>query len=338
LYQPNNRFNSVFESLKESNANKFTVLGAKTDYAFVNKMTSGFKQEITNQTEDYQASLNTNYNTFIVEDLDFESFPPLQSSFGNATFSIPVETILYKKVGSVETQDPLLVTLETNGRREAVLFGENIWKWRAQSYLNTKSFNTFDNFIGKLVQYLASNKRRSRLNVDYESFYQGNTNVIVKAQFFNKNYEFDVKENLNISIKNKDTNETSTFPLILKGNNYQVDLSNLTAGAYDFTVKATNENISKSGSFQILEYNIEQQFLNANVTKLQQVATNTKANSYFIANTNTLINDLLKDERFATIQKSSKNVVPLIDFKYLLALLIFSLAIEWFLRKYNGLI
>ncbi|QRM90194.1 VWA domain-containing protein [Lacinutrix sp. WUR7] len=338
LYQPNNRFKPIFESLKKSNANKFLILGTKTDYAFVNKMTSDFKLDITNQTEDYQASLNTNYNTFIVDDLDFESFPPLKSSFGNATFSIPVETILNKKVGSVETQNPLLVTFETSSRREAVLFGENIWKWRAQSYLNTKSFNNFDNFIGKLVQYLASNTRRSRLNVDYESFYQGNTNVIVKAQFFNKNYEFDVKETLKITVKNKTTLETNTFPLILKGNNYQVDLSNLPAGGYDFTVKATNENISKSGSFQILEYNIEQQFLNANVTKLQQVATYTNGSSYFIANTNTLINDLLKDERFATIQKSSKNVVPLIDFKYLLVLLILSLAIEWFLRKYNGLI
>ena len=78
--------------------------------------------------------------------------------------------------------------------------------------------------------------------------------------------------------------------------------------------------------------------MNANVTKLQQVATNTKANSYFVANTDDLFQDLLKDERFATIQKSSKNVVPLIDFKYLLGLLILSLAIEWFLRKYNGLI
>ncbi|WP_452232188.1 VWA domain-containing protein [Lacinutrix sp. MEBiC02595] len=338
LYQPNNKFKSVFDYLKQDNTNKFMVLGTKTDYTFVNTITSDFKHDITKQTEDYQASLNTNYNTFIIDDLDFESFPPLQSSFGNATFSVPAETILFKKIGSLETQDPLLVTLETNNRREAILFGENIWKWRAQSYLNTKSFNNFDDFIGKMVQYLASNKRKNRLNVDYESFYQGNSNVIIKAQFFNKNYEFDVKEILNISVINKGTKATSTFPLILKGNNYQVDLSNLPAGDYSFSVKATNENISKSGVFQILEYNIEQQFLNANVTKLQQVAINTNASSYFIANTNTLINDLLKDERFAILQKSSKNVVPLIDFKYLLALLILSLALEWFLRKYNGLI
>ena len=46
----------------------------------------------------------------------------------------------------------------------------------------------------------------------------------------------------------------------------------------------------------------------------------------------------LKDERYLPIQKSSKNIVPLIDWKYLLFLIVLTLAIEWFLRKYNGLI
>jgi hypothetical protein len=338
LYQPNNKFKPIFEYLNTNNANRFVVLGSKTDYTFINTLNEDFKYDITSQTEEYQASQNMNYSTFIIDDLDFESFPPLKSAFGNTSFSIPVETILNKKLGNIDTQDPLLVTFETNNRREAILLGENIWKWRAQSYLNQKSFNNFDNFIGKIVQYLASNIRKSRLNLDYESFYQGHSNVSIKAQFFNRNYEFDAKESLNLIVTEKNTEATSTLPFILKGNNYQVDLNHLPPGDYRFTAKATNENISKSGVFQILEYNVEQQFLNADVKKLEQVATDTKGKSYFIENHANLFDDLLNDERFAIIQKSSKNVVPLIDWKYLLALIILSLALEWFLRKYNGLI
>jgi len=251
LYQPNNKFKSVFEHLNTNNTNRFVVLGSKTDYTFMNTISTDYKHDVTNQTEDYQASLNVNYSTFIIDDLDFESFPPLKSSFGNTSFSIPFETILSKKIGSIETVDPLLVTFETNSRREAILMGEGLWKWRAQSYLNQKTFNIFDNFIGKLVQYLASNIRKSRLNVEYESFYQGHTNVFLKAQFFNKNYEFDRKEALSISVKEKNTQITSKLPFILKGNNYQVDLSHLPAGDYNFSVKATRENMSKSGVIQI---------------------------------------------------------------------------------------
>ena len=156
--------------------------------------------------------------------------------------------------------------------------------------------------------------------------------------FFNKNYEFDAKANINIITKHKETDNETIVPFLLKNNNYQADLSGFPAGEYDYIVRANNGEVSISGAFQILDYNVEQQFLNANVTKLQQLATNSEGSSYFISNTENLITDLLNDSRYATIQKSTKNVVPLIDFKYLLALIVLSLALEWFIRKYNGLI
>lgn len=338
VYQPNNTFKDLFEALKLQNKNKFVIAGPKTDFKFLNAISKDYQHDITSQTEDYQPILNSNYSSFIVDDLDFESFPPLLANFGEPTFSVPFESILYKKVKSITTEEPLLVTFEANGRREAVLFGENIWKWRAQSFVNNKNFNAFDNFTGKLIQYLASNKRKNRLNLDYESFYQGSSNIIMSAQFFNKNYEFDVNENLNIIVTDKSNKTSKTIPFILKNNNYQVDLSVLPASDYSFTVKASSENISKSGNFKILEYNVEQQFLNANVSKLKTIAGQSNGASYFVSNYEALINDLAKDERYKPIQKSSKNSVPLIDWKYLLILIALTLAIEWFMRKYNGLI
>tara|TARA_R110000868_G_scaffold224768_5_gene476969 strand:- start:6674 stop:8707 length:2034 start_codon:yes stop_codon:yes gene_type:complete len=338
LYQPNNKFNNLFEVLNSENKNKFVIIGTKTDLNFLNRIEKNYQYEITQQLEDYQAELNLNYSPFIINAIDFESFPPLKSNYGSVNFTIPFQFILNKTVRGVSTKEPLLATFETNNRREAVLFGENIWQWRAQSYINSKSFNPFDDFIGKLVQYLASNKRKSRLDLEYEPFYNGSTNIIIKAQFFDKNYQFDSRETLSITLKDDILGEERVFPLILKNNNYQVDLSNLSPSRYSFTVKASGENISKSGNFQILEYNVEQQFLNANVTKLQQLATNSLGTSYFIDSTENLINDLLIDNRYIPIQKSNKNSLPLIDWKYLLILIALSLSTEWFLRKYNGLI
>ena len=160
--------------------------------------------------------------------------------------------------------------------------------------------------------------------------------MLVKAEFFDKNYVFNPKASLTISVKNSVSNETKTFPLILNHTNYQVDLSSLVPSEYTFTVTATNENISKSGSFKILEYDVEQQFLNADVAKLQQLAANGEGKSYFISNTSRLETDLLNDPRFVNIQKSATNSLPLIDWYYLLIIIAISLALEWFLRKYNG--
>ena len=338
LYQPNRKFKTVFDEIDALNKNRFIIIGPKTRLNFLNTITQNYSHSVTGQVENYLAELNVNYSPFLIEDIDFESFPPLLSHYGEVKFNVPHQSILSKTINGVSIAQSLLATFEVDERREAVLFGENIWQWRAQSYLNEKSFNSFDNFIGKLIQYLASNKKKSRLNLDYESFYTGNNSVIIKAEFFDKNYVFDKRETLNITITDKVSEQKSTFPLILKNNNYQVDLSSLPASEYSFVVSATNEKLFKSGNFQILEFHVEQQFLNASVTKLEQLATKSLGSSYFIENTDSVIYDLLNDKRFTPIQKSIKNTIPLVDWKYLLAIIVLSLAIEWFLRKYNGLI
>ncbi|MFC7444170.1 hypothetical protein C7H62_2487 [Mesoflavibacter sp. HG96] len=337
LYQPNNSFKQLFSALEEQNKNKWVISGLKTDWRFLNSVSKNYSFEITSQTEDYQANLNQNYNNFIVDDIDFESFPPLKSNFGTPNFNVPYQTILFKTVSGINTNQPLLATIDVNQRREAILFGENIWKWRAQNYLNSQQFTDFDNFIGKIVQYLASNKRKNRLLIDYKSFYNASDNITINAQFFNKNYEFDANANLTISIKNKESNALINRPLILKNNSYQVDLNGLDAGDYAFTI-ASSDNISSSANFQIIAYNVEEQFLNADVTKLQQIATNNNGKAYFVNQKNELLQDLLSNNKYLPILKTNKTTIPLIDWYYLLFIIALSLASEWFIRKYKGLI
>ena len=200
------------------------------------------------------------------------------------------------------------------------------------------SFNDFDNFLGKLVQYLSSNKKRNRINIDYKSFYNGNDDVIVSAQYFNKNFEFDDSAALTIVLKNNVDDSIREIPLLLSNGNYTVDLSGIASGSYNFTVKHNTESVAASGSFEVLEYNVEQQFLNADIDKLKSLANSSSGEAYFSGGLVDLINNLLADSRYQTIQKSTKNIVPLIDWKYLLGLIALSLFAEWFLRKYNGLI
>ena len=338
LYQPNNNFNLVLKEIKEQKINSFIISGTTTNWKLLNESQEYFKQTITNQTENYQPSLNRNYGTFIIENLDFNSFPPLKSEFGALQISVPHETLLYKTVNGITTEDILLATFEADNTKHAILNGEDIWRWRAQSYINTNSFNGFDEFINKLVQYLSSNKKRKRINIDYRSFYNGNDDVIISAQYFNKNFEFNNSASLSIVLKNKENDSLKEVPLLLNNGNYTVDLSGIEPGLYDFTVKHNSESVASSGSFQILEYNVEQQFLNADINKMWSLAKNSEGESYFASDFNNLIESLLSDKRYATIQKSTKNIVPLIDWKYLLGLIALSLFMEWFIRKYNGLI
>jgi hypothetical protein len=83
---------------------------------------------------------------------------------------------------------------------------------------------------------------------------------------------------------------------------------------------------------------VEQQFLNADVSKLRRIAQNTNGKAYFATQSNSLIQSLVENTNFQNIEKSEQKVVPLIDWKYLLAIIVLALAAEWFIRKYNGLI
>lgn len=338
LYQPNNNFSELFSILSKEKINTFIITGSITDWRFVNANQDFFTQEITNQYENYQPTLNTNYSIFTIDNITFNDYPPLNSNFGTLSFNVPSETILYKTINGISTETPLLSTFEVNGQKHALLNGDGIWRWRAQTFLDTDNFENFDNFIGKLVQYLSSNKKRNRINIDYKSFYRGNDNITITAQYFNKNYEFDANANLQIELKNTSDNSTTLLPLLLKNSSYVTNISGIAAGDYTFTVKNLDEPVSASGKFKVLDYNVEQQFLNANVAKLQSVASKSNGQAFFIDKADALIDTLLNDSRFSTIQKSIKSTIPLIDWKYLLGLIALALSLEWFIRKYNGLI
>ena len=338
LYQPTNNFNNVLEKIFSERRNAMVITGNTTDWNLLNNAQPYFKQTITNQSEDFQPTLNRNYGTFIIDKLDFEDYPPLQSEFGNISFSVPNDIVLTKTVNGIDTGQSMLSTFEAEGNKFALLNGEGIWRWRAQSYLNMESFNDFDNFIGKLVQYLSSNKQRNRINIDYKSFYNGNDDIIISAQYFNKNFEFDNSAALTLVLRHQLKNDFREFPLLLNEGNYNVDLSGIDSGPYDFTLKHNTESVSVSGSFEVLEYNVEQQFLNADINKLESLANSSNGESYFSDQLDDLVSNLLEDSRYQIIQKSTKNIVPLIDWKYLLGIIALSLFSEWFIRKYNGLI
>ncbi|WP_026452054.1 hypothetical protein [Aequorivita capsosiphonis] len=338
IYQPDRNFASVFSEMDKLKKNSWIISGLQTDWYFLNAAQSNFKKKSSNQSDEIQAKLNTNYGTFAVADIGFENFPPLHTSFGTLTVNVPNEVMLEQTVNGIATGNPLFATMEINGKRDAIWDGEGFWRWRAHSFVETNSFQSFDDFIGNIVQYLASNKRRSRLEVASETFYYNNSSIKVSAQYFDKNYVFDNRASLNISVKNQENEKQTIFPMLLRNNYFEVDLNSLPAGEYSYTVSVEDEGVSSGGNFTILDFNVEQQFLNADVSKLKRVAENTNGKAYFTSESDALIQALIANTNFQNMERSEQKVVPFVDWKYLLALIVLALAAEWFIRKYNGLI
>jgi hypothetical protein len=338
LYQPTNEFKSVFEKNKLAGINTLIITGNNTDFNFLNQQQSNLTFKMSGQKEDYLAEFNSQFNLFAIDNLGFENFPPLQNAFGTVSTNGTVSTLLSSKIRNIETNAPLLAFAENQGKRSAILLGENSWKWRLQSHVDNQSFEKFDIFVDKIIQFLASNDSKKSLVVNHESFYNSGETIEILASYFNKNYEFDEKARLTISVTNTKTKQTKNYDLLKGNNSYKVNLDGLSAGAYNFSVKELNSKTSYSSHFEILDFDIEKQFVNPDVEKLSQLATQTQGKVHYPNQVDALIKTLLENENYKAVQKEIVSKTPLIDWVWLLILIAISLSTEWFIRKYNGML
>ena len=338
LYQPTTSFKAIFEQNKVAQINTFIITGTATDFNFLNQVQNDLLFKMSAQKEDYLTTFDSNFNLFSQANIGFENFPPLEHKFGTIAAKSNVNTLLSARIRNVQLQNPLLTFTENGSKRNAYLLGENIWKWRLENNLNKKSFEDFDLFTDKIIQFLVTNASKKNLNVTYESFYNSGESIEITAEYFNKNYEFDDKAQLTIQVINSKTKASKKYDLLKATNSYKVNLDGLEAGNYSFKVTEKQSNSSFSGSFEVLDFEIEKQFVNPDKSRLEQLATNTNGKVYYPNQIENLIKSLLENENYIPTQKETIKKSPLIDWIWLLILAIFALATEWFVRKYNGLL
>ena len=251
LYQPTTEFKKVFEDNKLAGINTFIITGTETDFAFLNQQQEDLDFKMSSQKEDYLGSFNSQFNLFATDDIGFENFPPLENAYGKVTVKGAVSVLLSSKIRNIATNAPLLAFVENQGKRSAYLLGENSWKWRMQSHVNSDSFDSYDLFIDKIIQFLASNNSKKSLVVNHESFYNSGDAIEISAQYFNKNYEFDEKARLSIAIENTKTKQTKNYDLLKSNTTYKINLDGLVAGNYNFKVTELNSKTTYSSQVNL---------------------------------------------------------------------------------------
>jgi hypothetical protein len=334
FYQPDISFQRDIEFVKKQSINHIIVTGSLTDYNFLNRVQSHFKKTISRATEDYYADLNPTYSSYQIEDIGFENFPPLKNSFGDIDVTSEADIMLYQSINGFSTQDPLIMTVVENNNKVAYIFGENIWRWRMKSYVDNSDFKAFDRFLDQLIQFTSSTETKKRLVTDIKSFYNRGNNNVINVQYFDKNYNFDPGQKISLSLQNKKDNKKYSYNLVLKNNRYSTKINDLPAGEYTYRVSAENQNLSDSGQFKVLDFLLEKSFYRADAEKLEQASDTIFYRDQFMQ----LKNYLITQQEFKPIQKSIIKKESLINWRALLILIIVFLSLEWFSRKYHGLI
>lgn len=338
LYQPTASFRKIFEVNKSLKINTFIVTGMATDFNFLNQMQSDLQFKLTNKKEDFTPSFVSDFNLFAQNDIQFSQLPPLENPFGKITEKGSLNTLLTAKVNGIEVGNPILTFSEKGNNRNAYLLGENSWKWRMESFVLNQSYEKYDLFIDKIIQYLATNSAKKSLLVEHESFYNSGETIEIFAQYFNKSYELEENATLSIYLTNKASKTTKNYNFSKANNGYQANFDGLTPGNYTFQVKETTSNASYNGTFEVLDFDVEKQFVNPDVSKLQQLANQTNGEIIFPNQIEKLIQKLLQENTYLPVEKTIIKNSPLIDSLWLLIIIVVSLIIEWFIRKYNGLL
>ncbi len=318
------------------------ILGAQTDINTFNRLNAGLV---------INASKLTFSEVIPVQDPAFTLFtfprnagelisewPPLNAPFGLYQCGPMTEKLLLQKIGSSVTDIPLVMYIPGPQRKIGIVAGENIWRWRLFNFYQQSNFELFDEVINKTVQYLTVKDDRSFFRISVNPTIHENENVQMQAEVFNASYERITEPEVNITIENS---EMKDFPFTFSksGNGYFLNAGFFPPGNYTFnaTVKVGSTTYNKMSSFIVTPVNIESLRLVADHKLVHQLAVSHDGVTVTPEKTDTLYNLINAREDIHSVNYFSQRLNDLIGNVWVFGLILLLLAVEWLIRKRNGI-
>jgi hypothetical protein len=294
----------------------------------------GFDQTVMTEA---QAVFNTGFDDFVIDELgnDLKSWPPLKVPNGRYPMPPMFRTLLWQKLGAIETTYPLMGFTTIDGKRQGWLFGEGFWKWRLQNFQRNGNTQAFDQWILKTVQYLSTGeiKNKFRVYAEKNTFGAGD-HVRVYAEYLDKTGNLVNKADCKLVVSSKETKKVVN--MTRTGNRYVADLGGMSADDYNLSAQLSSPATTAVGRFEVSSVEDELKNLKADHGLLKILSTRNHAQFYQSSKVKELINQLLSGKYNTTVLSEVNKVTELIQLKWVFALLILLFGAEWFLRKREG--
>ena len=304
------------------------------------KLTSAFSFRSRGSLEEVKAIKSESFSkfTFSPELLNLiQDAPPLQTPFGKYTLQIGSEVVIAQQVGMQVTPKPIILIDEANGRKLAFITAEGFWKWKLYDYANARNNEAFDELFSKLTQYLVLQEDKSKFRIDYKKQFAENSNIYFEASLYNESYELINDKEISLVIQNEKGDEFD-YEFSKSLERYNLNVGVLDVGRYTFLAKVKGGKLIRKGSFDVRAIQLEQLYTVANHKLLFQLA-NISGGKLFYPNQLDKIITAIKKSKNNFISVSSKEKLKgMINIPLVLLILLILISLEWFLRKYNGLI
>jgi hypothetical protein len=316
------------------------ILGSISDYN--NFSTKDFGLSIKNlgsQTDKVLPALNPEFNKFTlnIENLGaFSTYSPLQvpyAEFGMQTW----ENILFQKVGNTITNKPLLAVKINGTQNLALLTGEGIWQWRMNEIAQNDDSKLFEELFFKLLTLLAKKEDKSRFRVKLtKNEFTQNENIELFFESYNEIYEKIYGNQINILVKSEGGKKYD-YRIVTNENNYSIQLSGMSSGVYNYdaTTTISGKLQQVKGQFLIATSDAEISNLKADFELLRKLATQQNGSFYDVNSVGDLSKKII-DAKPKNKIHTAETFSQIINFWWIMVLILSLISLEWVVRKRMG--
>ena len=333
--------NSILEKIKASNISTWFILGPSTNITAFNALETGLSISQSNdKLNETLPVLAPEFSLFTISDglkHEIGNWPPLKTPFGIYSTNSNIYPLLYQKIGSVATKQPLLFFSENAGRKTAVLAGEGIWKWRLADFNANNKNDLSTELVSKVVQYLSVKENRSPFRVLAKTNFRENEALIFDAELYNQSDQLVNDPEAKLTISNNSGKQfLYTFTRTEKA--YTLNAGMFPVGNYHFKaeVKLGDKLYAQQGEFSVSSLQLESSNTVADHQLLNTLATRSGAAMFAPSAINDLLKTLKQRDDLKSVSYSHKKLKDLINIPWIFVLLISLLSLEWFLRKRAG--
>ena len=341
LHQLTAKINPSLKKMLESNISVLYVLGNQSNMNTFNALNVGMViAKSGNRFNEILPAVATKFPLFTLSESttkSLNSMPPVVGPFGDYQLKTNGYVLLNQKIGSVETESPLMVFFQGNGKKSAVLSAEGIWKWRMQDFLRNKNHDAFNELVNKTVQFLSVKEDKSKFRVIAENNYLENEEILFNSELYNDSYELVNDPEITIDLFEENGAKYS-FVFSRTSNSFVLNAGILPAGFYSYKAKVTygTKDYIETGKFQIKQLLLEANNTVANHQILQNIAQKFGGKMFYPIQLEELSNEINANKDITSIIYEENDLKELISLKWIFFILLALLSLEWFLRKRNG--
>lgn len=271
----------------------------------------------------------------------WSKLPPVFRQQGNFRPKVESEVLVSVRLQSLPLADPLIVARNVNKKKSLAVLGYGLWRWDMLSDAGSGMDQMLEHFIGNAIRWLTTQEDSRRIRIQSsKQIYTAQDAVEFTAQVYDDTYQ--PLEDAQVEVRVRNGSDTSPIVLNAVGSGqYHGEFESLREGEYTFTATVTANGAaigSDQGTFSVGGLNAE--FLDTRMNKslLQQIAAQTGGQYYDGDNIGSLAHDVTSMPNFNPRDVSKSAEIEIWNSRWILTLALFTFALEWFLRKRNGML